>query len=317
MTTISRVLSGNAVKYRICKKTADLIIAEARRCNYIPSALAQSLRTKKSKTIGLLLPSVSNPYFADMAHVIIAELDKSGYMTIVVDTMENETKMVDMAGMLAQRNVDGIIAVPCGDSPVALERIDHDIPVVLIDRYYPDTTLSFVTTNNYKGSYDATSLLISRGYHDIVCIQGEQSSTPNADRVKGFQEAMNDAGHGECATVVGNEFSSQNGYLETKLLLSRGERPRAIFTLSNTILLGSIKAIREVGLTIPDDIAVMSFDDNVYMDYMTPPITRVGQPVEDMASLATKILLDRIGNSQKKMTSQLRLLPTVLMGESI
>ncbi len=317
ITTVSRVLSGNALKYRISPKTAAVVLAEAKRCEYVPSALAQSLRTKKSKMIGLLLPSVSNPFFADMASVIIAELDKFGYMTIVVDTMESEVRMVDNARALIHRNVDGIIAVPCGDSPVALERIEKDVPVVLVDRYYPNTRLSYVTTNNFKGSFDACKLLISKGYKRIVCIQGELWSTPNKERVSGYMSAMRESGLEEEAMVVGNEFSSQNGYLETKLLMSIPSRPEAIFALSNTIALGALKAVREVGMRVPKDVALLSFDDNVYMDYMTPSITRVSQPVDDMAKLSVKILLDSIKNPDRKKSSQLALSATILQGESI
>ncbi len=317
ITTVSRVLSGNALKYRISPKTAAVVLAEAKRCEYVPSALAQSLRTKKSKTIGLLLPSVSNPFFADMASVIIAELDKLGYMTIVVDTMESEVRMVDNARALIHRNVDGIIAVPCGDSPVALERIEKDVPVVLVDRYYPNTRLSYVTTNNFKGSFDACKLLISKGYKRIVCIQGELWSTPNKERVSGYMSAMRESGLEEEAMVVGNEFSSQNGYLETKLLMSIPSRPEAIFALSNTIALGALKAVREVGMRVPKDVALLSFDDNAYMDYMTPSITRVSQPVDDMAKLSVKILLDSIKNPDRKKSSQLALSATILQGESI
>lgn len=317
ITTVSRVLSGNALKYRISPKTAAVVLAEAKRCEYVPSALAQSLRTKKSKTIGLLLPSVSNPFFADMASVIIAELDKLGYMTIVVDTMESEVRMVDNARALIHRNVDGIIAVPCGDSPVALERIEKDVPVVLVDRYYPNTRLSYVTTNNFKGSFDACKLLISKGYKRIVCIQGELWSTPNKERVSGYMSAMRESGLEEEAMVVGNEFSSQNGYLETKLLMSIPSKPDAIFALSNTIALGALKAVREVGMRVPKDVALLSFDDNAYMDYMTPSITRVSQPVDDMAKLSVKILLDSIKNPDRKKSSQLALSATILQGESI
>ena len=117
--------------------------------------------------------------------------------------------------------------------------------------------------------------------------------------------------------VVGNEFSSQNGYLETKLLMSIPSRPEAIFALSNTIALGALKAVREVGMRVPKDVALLSFDDNVYMDYMTPSITRVSQPVDDMAKLSVKILLDSIKNPDRKKSSQLALSATILQGESI
>ncbi len=314
-TTISRVLSGKAEKYRISEATVKAVLREARRCNYTPSATAQILRTKKSNTIGLLLPSVSNPYFADMASVIISELSDSNFTTIVVDTMESEQKLNESARSLISRQVDGLIAVPCGENGEEMEMLSGHTPLVLIDRYYENTSLPFVTTNNYQGGLDATKHLLSRGHSRITCIQGVQSSMPNKERVKGYCRAMEEAGLAENINIVGNEFSVQNGYLEAKLLMSREIRPTAIFALSNTIMLGALKAIREAGLSIPQDVALISFDNNLYMDYMTPSITRISQPVEDMSKLAVKILLDKL-NGESNCNSQLRLSPMMVAGES-
>ena len=127
---------------------------------------------------------------------------------------------------------------------------------------------------------------------------------------------MEEAGLKEFEFVAGNEFSIQNGYLETKLLLSRHLKPTAIFALSNNISLGVIKATREAGLRIPEDLSLLSFDNYTYMDYMEPPLTRVGQPVEDMAILAAKILFDRIEGIAPGAT-QLRLSPTIIQGASV
>ena len=314
-TTISRVLSGKAEKYRISPDTVNAVLREARRCNYSPSVAAQSLRTRRSNTIGLLLPSVANPYFADMASVIITELNSAGYTTIVVDTMESEQRLSESARSLISRQVDGILAVPCGEKGMDLEMLSAQIPVVLIDRYYEDTSLPYVTTNNYQGGLDATRHLLSRGHTRISCIQGVQSSMPNKERVRGYVKAMEDVGLAQDIDIIGNEFSVQNGYLETKLLMSRAQRPTAIFALSNTIMLGALKAIREAGLRIPEDVALISFDNNLYMDYMTPSITRISQPVEDMAKLAVKILLDKIKGASN-CGSQLRLSPIMVAGES-
>lgn len=314
-TTISRVLSGKAEKYRISPDTVNAVLLEARRCNYSPSVAAQSLRTRRSNTIGLLLPSVANPYFADMASVIITELNSAGYTTIVVDTMESEQRLSESARSLISRQVDGILAVPCGEKGMDLEMLSAQIPVVLIDRYYEDTSLPYVTTNNYQGGLDATRHLLSRGHTRISCIQGVQSSMPNKERVRGYVKAMEDEGLAQDIDIIGNEFSVQNGYLETKLLMSRAQRPTAIFALSNTIMLGALKAIREAGLRIPEDVALISFDNNLYMDYMTPSITRISQPVEDMAKLAVKILLDKIKGASN-CGSQLRLSPIMVAGES-
>ena len=314
-TTISRVLSGKAEKYRISPDTVNAVLREARRCNYSPSVAAQSLRTRRSNTIGLLLPSVANPYFADMASVIITELNSAGYTTIVVDTMESEQRLSESARSHISRQVDGILAVPCGEKGMDLEMLSAQIPVVLIDRYYEDTSLPYVTTNNYQGGLDATRHLLSRGHTRISCIQGVQSSMPNKERVRGYVKAMEDEGLAQDIDIIGNEFSVQNGYLETKLLMSRAQRPTAIFALSNTIMLGALKAIREAGLRIPEDVALISFDNNLYMDYMTPSITRISQPVEDMAKLAVKILLDKIKGASN-CGSQLRLSPIMVAGES-
>ena len=314
-TTISRVLSGKAEKYRISPDTVNAVLREARRCNYSPSVAAQSLRTRRSNTIGLLLPSVANPYFADMASVIITELNSAGYTTIVVDTMESEQRLSESARSLISRQVDGILAVPCGEKGMDLEMLSAQIPVVLIDRYYEDTSLPYVTTNNYQGGLDATRHLLSRGHTRISCIQGVQSSMPNKERVRGYVKAMEDEGLAQDIDIIGNEFSVQNGYLETKLLMSRAQRPTAIFALSNTIMLGALKAIREAGLRIPEDVALISFDNNLYMDYMTPSITRISQPVEDIAKLAVKILLDKIKGASN-CGSQLRLSPIMVAGES-
>ncbi len=317
VTTISRVLSGNAEKYRISKKTAELITTDAKKHNYMPSGIAQSLRTNKTNTIGLLLPSLANPYFAEMASFIVSEVHRKGFTTIVIDTMEDENEFNTSILKLYSRGVDGIIAVPCGTDKSLIEEVDKkDIPVVLVDRYFDNSRLSYVATNNYKGGLMATQLLISMGHKRITCIQGAINSTPNKERVKGYIDAMKEADLGDYITVAGNEFSIQNGYLETKMILSENKLPTAIFSLGNTISLGIIKAIKETSLKIPEDLSLISFDNYFYMDYMETPITRISQPTEDMAKLATKILFDRI-ESIPTSTSQLKLSPSLIYGESV
>jgi LacI family transcriptional regulator len=317
VTTVSRVLSGNAAKYRISEDTARRVQDEASRCNFAPSLIAQSLRKQQTKTIGLLTPSLANPYFAEMASVIISEVHSRGYTTLVIDTMEDEGNFIDGVNQMLSRQVDGILAVPCGNDSTIAEKVNQDyLPVILIDRYYEDSSLPYVSTNNYKGGYDATRLLIEAGHKHIACIQGVRSSTPNNERVRGYIDALESSGLGGEALVTGNEFSIQNGYLEMKLLLSRQEKPSAVFALSNNISLGVLKALKEASLLIPEHISLISFDNYSYMDYMEPPLTRVSQPVDDMARLATKLLFDRI-DGLSYGSSQLRLSPTIIQGESV
>jgi len=318
ISTVSRVINGNSKKYRISKATAERVMAEVTASGYIPPFTALSLRRGGSRMIGLLLPSVANPYFAEMASSIVSELYKYDYTVILVDTMEDENKLNESARSLLLRRVEGIIAVPCGDSPDVLEQIGNEIPVVLIDRFYENTSLSYVTTNNFKGGQDGTAQLIQAGHKDIVCIQGKRDSMPNRERVDGYMQAMKEAGLESRARVIGDEFSVQNGYLETKVLLNGSSLPSAIFALSNTILLGVLKALKESRMRIPEDISIVSFDDNLYMDYLTPSMTRIGQPVDNMAKLAVKILCDRLMQQyDAKAVSQIRLMPSLILGESV
>jgi LacI family transcriptional regulator len=215
------------------------------------------------------------------------------------------------------RRVDGIIVAPCGTDPAIFEEINKKhVPVILVDRFYEGSDLPYVTTNNYSGGVEAVNSLIRNGHRNIACIQGVKTSAPNKKRIAGYKAAMTDAGLEDNILVVGNEFSLQNGYLETKLLLNRSPRPTAMFTLSNTIALGAIKAIREAGMKIPEDISLIAFDNNIYMDFLTPPISRISQPVEDMAKLAVKLLFESI-ESHNRVNTKLELAPDFISRESV
>ncbi|MGN1210261.1 MAG: LacI family DNA-binding transcriptional regulator [Candidatus Cryptobacteroides sp.] len=316
-STISRVLNGKASLNRIPASTVKSILDAAEECGYKQNLLAKNLRSDKTNTLGLLIPSISNPYFADIASVVIAEAKRLGYTTIVTDTMEDSRIQDSSVTTLISRMVDGIIIVPCGDNPTFLEQTNEKcLPVMLIDRYYENSPLPYVVTNNYQGGYNATNFLIKNGHMNIACIQGTPSATPNKKRIEGYLCALRDAGIEDKAIIVGNDFSIQNGYLETKLLLNEREHPTAIFALSNTICLGAIKAIREAGIKIPDDISLISFDNNLYLDFLDPSVTRIGQMVDEMGKMAVKLIHDSISR-HRIVTSQIELAPQMILRESV
>ncbi len=316
ISTVSRVLSGKIAAGRISYATAEEIRKTAQDCNYFPNLVAQNNRLNKAGTIGLILPSITNPYFSDIANSVIAEVTKNSYTTIVLVSGESKEREKSVLSTLMSRKVDGIIAVPVGQDASLYEEINaNHVPVVLVDRYFSESKLPYVTTNNYAGGYAATEYLIMNGHKKIACIQGVESSLPNIRRVKGFRDALVKAEISE-QIVVGNEFSIQNGYLETKLLLSREVNPTAIFTLSNTIMLGVVKAVKEAGLRIPEDISIIAFDNNMYMDYLCPVITRVSQATDEMGTLATRLLFEGM-NSKTRRTNKIELAPNILIGGSV
>lgn len=294
ITTVSRVLNGKADKYRISITTQQKIKTVAEELNYVPNEFARNLRTGRSKTIALIVPSLKNPFFAEIASVVNAEVRKYNCITIIGDSDDNiENEKTEVLHLLS-RNLDGMIIVPCGDEWKHLEKIkEKGVPLICIDRYFEDLDLSFVSSDNYEGAYSASKYLIEHGHTSIACIQGVRHSTPNIQRVKGFVDAMTNAGI-TSYRVTGDAFSEQNGYLETKLLLRQKVRPTAIFAFSNTIAMGCIKALKEENVKVPEDISLLTFDENPYLNYIEPPLTCISQPVEDICKIAVKILFSNI-----------------------
>lgn len=146
------MLNGKAEKYRISPQTVERVKEEASRCNYIPNINAQSLRTNRTRTIGLIVPAIDNPFFANIASSIIQKAKEARYTVVLADSMENEANERENIASLLTRNVDGIILSPSGSDPNYLEEInDTKIPVVLVDRFFDDTTLPYVITDNYRG----------------------------------------------------------------------------------------------------------------------------------------------------------------------
>lgn len=310
ISTVSRVLNGTADKYRISKKTQEIIKSNAIKLNYVANEFARNLRTGTSKTIALIIPTLKNPYFAEIASIVNTEIRKYGYITIISDSEDNLKNEKEEVKYITSRNVDGMIIVPCGDEWEHLSRLkDEGLPIICIDRYFEEENLSFVSSDNYGGALTATRYLIEQGHSNIACIQGVKHSTPNVQRVKGFIDAMVES-RSTTYTITGDDFSEQNGYLETKLLLQQKILPSAIFALSNTIAMGSFKALREDMIKIPEDISLITFDENPYLNYIEPPLSCISQPVEDICIIAVKLLFSEI--LQHDMTPKHVLLKTQL-----
>lgn len=315
-TTVSRVLSGKAEEYRIGKKSQQKIKEAAKEMHYVPNHFAANLRTGKSNTIALILPSLSNPFFASIASEINAEIRRFGYITIISDSDENpEIEKMELEQLRA-RNIEGLVIAPCSDHREHIQELyEEGLPVVCVDRYFEDLDIPYVSTDNYEGAKMATRHLIENGHKVISCIQGVRSSTPNRLRVKGFTETMNNAGLHDYS-VVGDDFTVQNGYLETKLLLQQRKRPTALFALSNTIAMGCMKALKEENIRIPDDISLITFDEHPYLDYLATPLSCVAQPVSDISKIAIKFLFAKLDNGDFK-PSQVLLKPKIQIKESV
>ena len=316
ITTVSRVLNGKAKQYRIGEESRKKVMSAAKELNYIPNQFAASLKSGRSQTVALIIPSLNNPFFAGIAYNINQEVRKYGYVTIISDSDENRDVEKNVLRQLLSRNIEGLMIVPCGNNGEYLQKLHNQgLAIVCIDRYFENIDVSYVSTDNYYGANSATKLLIENGHKRIACIQGVRQSVPNRLRVKGYLDAMKEAG-GLTTFVSGDDFSVQNGYLEAKLLMGKKDRPTAIFSLSNTIAMGCMKAFKEENFHIPEDVSLITFDDHPYLDYLSTPLSCVVQPVTDISKIAVKFLFDKINNNEST-TKQLLLKPEIKHAGSV
>ena len=201
-----------------------------------------------------------------------------------------------------------------GQSAVCLESLGvGGLPVVVVDRYFPQLRLPYVISDNYQGTVDAMTYLIERGHKAIVCVQGLANTWPNRERVRGYRESLSRCGIlVDDSLVVGDSFSEEHGYVCAKLLLNKGKKITAILALSNTISLGILRALSEEGVKVPDDVSVICFDDQPYCAYLNPPLTTVHQNNAEMGQIAVKLLLAQMQSTHTPIQEGI-VLPTRLI----
>ena len=314
VTTVSRVLSRQAKEYRIGTKTEETVLRIANELNYEPNILARSLRLQQTYSIGMIVPDISNPFFASIARYVEIESRKAGYSVMICDSQEDTEVEKDSIKVLGMRKVDGMIVCPVGKESKYIEEIsEKNIPIVTVDRCFPKLNLSYVVSDNYNGSIQAVNHFVEKGHRKIAFIQGLSDSSVNNERLRGYRDAherhnlpLNES------FIVGEDFGEKNGYIGAKILLNGPDRPTAIFGGSNLISLGAIRAISEESLKIPDDISIIAFDDQPYFDFLATPLTSVGQKKEELGKIAIKLLLSEL-NEENTTDKKKIIVPTELI----
>jgi LacI family transcriptional regulator len=319
VTTVSRVLNGKADVYRISPVTSKRVMDAARELNYFPNKIARGLKLERTDTLGLIIPDVANPFFASIAKTIELEARKNGYSLILCDSLDDIDTEVELLQLLAGRKVDGIIIAPVGlGKSHIVDTQQAGIPLVVMDRYFPGSNIPYITTDNYKGAFKAVEHIILNGHKRIACIQGIRGISANTERVKGYEDAHLryniQVDHG---LIVGDDFGEENGYIQTRILLNRKNRPTAIFALSNLISLGIIRALSETGLSIPDDISLVSFDEQPYSAFLASPMTTIEQRREEIGRMSVSVLLEIIKNNGTQYDVNIMLEPRLIVRNSV
>ncbi len=319
VSTVSRVLNNKAKKYRISKDTEQLVLKAAKELNYRPNHIARGLRLKKTQTIGLIVPDISNPFFAYVTRMIQTFAYGVGYSLIVCNTDENLTTEIEQIELLRSKGVDGFIIMPVGVRYDHLAELLYDnIPLVLLDRCFDELQTNSVVVNDYKGAFEAVKHLLDYGHKRIAIIQGLANTYTNSARLKGYKDALTKYNIPlDENLIVGNDFRKENGYIEMKILLKLESPPSAIFTTSDLITLGALQAISEEGCRIPDDISIVSFDDTDFAPFLNAPLTAVSQPKELMGEVAVKLLIEDMKSKGQKEKKRIVLEPKLIVRNSV
>ncbi len=318
-TTVSRVLNGKGEDFRISKSTQKRIFDAAREHNYSPNMIARGLKLEKTQTIGLIIPDIANPYFASIAKTIEVELRKRNYSLILCDSMDDCKLEKELLTLLINRKVDGILLTPVGfESNYIEEYQNRGMTIVLVDRCFHDKQIPYITTDNYEGGKMAAEYLISMGHQRIACIQGIRGISANNDRMKGFAEFLKNHNITLSEQLMpGNNFGADNGYESTKMLMSLNNPPTAIFTLGNYISLGAMRALKEIGLKVPQNVSLISFDEQVYSAFLATPMTTIEQQLDEISRIAVQVLYDSISDKTKSQNVSITVKPKLIIRESV
>jgi LacI family transcriptional regulator len=290
--TVSRVINNSGY---ISAATRDRVEAAIKEIAYVPNTLARGLRSKRTNTMALVVTDITNPYFTSMARGVEDVAGASNYAVIYCNTDESETKEEKYANILAQRQVDGVLLVPaCGNAKIINFLESNDISVVVLDRRVSGVNTDFVRSDSEDGANRLIKLLIGLGHERIAVITGPKKVSTAVDRVKGYRQALVDAGLNENELIYYGSFTQQSGYDFTKQAMLQSPKPTAIFAANNFILLGVVKALRELQLKVPEDVSVVGFDDFPESMLVKPFFTAVLQPAYEMGRLAAELLLKRI-----------------------
>lgn len=316
LATVSRVLNDSGyvkeeTRIRVQKVIKDL--------NYTPSAIARSLSKNKTNTIGVLVPDIVNPFFGEVIKGITEVAEKSGLNIILCNTDESKEKELRALKVLTEQRIQGIIIAPTSaedefNSEYLKTLENMGIPIVLVDGNVKYTTFNGVFVDNIKGAYEATEALIKEGHRKIGVITGRMNSKPAKDRYLGYQKAllMNNISLDEKYTFYG-DYKEETAYKITKDIIKMKDRPTALFVCSNMTTLGSLKAIYEEKINIPEDISLVAFDKVEILNILGFNISYVNGPSVEMGKLGMQMLVDILNNKNKNEIRRITLLPNLVL----
>lgn len=315
IATISKYLNGG----NVLDKNKEIIEEAIQVLDYRINEIARGLKTNKTMTIGILIPSLENIFFTNIISNIEDILLKNGYSSIICDYREDSHLEREKFQFLINKQVDGIIIVPSGkDTEHIEEAINKEIPIVLVDRMLKNISCDVVLTDNLNAAYNATEQFIIRGHKRIGIIAGPGDIYTAPERLKGYMRVHEDyAMEVDHHLIKYGDYKVESGYQLLLELLDHEPRPTAVFITNYEMTLGAIMALNERNINIPKELSIIGFDNIQMAKIVKPPLSIVVQPMKQIGETAAEVLLKRLKGDQSNFPMICRLKTEILIKESI
>lgn len=316
VNTVSRALNDRP---EINEETKRNIKKIAQELHYVPNTIAASLASKKSKTIGLVIPDLCDPFFAMQARGVEDAAKKNGYSVIIINTDEIPQNELDAITTLYGIRVAGVILTSVSLGMGHIEEMENrELPLVLLNRYLRQFDTDYVINDHRKGSYVATKHLLDLGHERIGIILGPERITSVQDRLSGYLNAMDEAGIKLSNEYVihGENLKPATGELLSEELMRKNPRPTAIFAYCDSLAIGAVAGIRKLGYKIPQDVALVGYDDIPFAAHLDVPLTTIAQPAYTMGKTACEVLLKRIASGGELKTEHVVFEPKLIVRKS-
>ncbi|MGG2198515.1 MULTISPECIES: LacI family DNA-binding transcriptional regulator [Paenibacillus] len=294
IAAVSQVING---KGKISEERRAEIMRVMERLNYQPSVIAAALTGKKTYTLGLLVPDISNPFFAEIARAVEDQGHSLGYSLVICSTDNKDERVERYLSLLQQKSVDGMIIGTGMDNKEMLKPLlENSIPIAMIAREMPGHDVQTVITDDFAGGRLAAEHLLGLGHTRLAVLAEQLKVSSSRERIRGFRQRLAEAGIDlpDDRVLASGDALVKDGKRKATELLQRAERPTAIFCCNDLLAIGALQAAKELGLRVPEQLSIVGFDNTILATVTEPPLTTVSQPTEEMGKLAVDLLLSQL-----------------------
>lgn len=314
--TVSRVFNNSS---KVRQKTADRVLKAANKLNYRPDRVARRMRVKstESMVLGLIITDVGNPFFSELARGVEDIAYQHNHAMMISNTDEDPEKEKFYIDSMLSEKVSGLIIAPSKGSTSYLKDLkDKGYPIVCVDRYPNSLNIDTVTIDNERGAYMAVKRLTELGHKKIAIINGIEGISTTEGRFSGYKKALKEAGISLSDELISFEnYKESGGRAAIKKFLSLDNPPTAVFSTNNLMTLGCFEEMYQQDVNIPEDIAIIGFDDMPWSVALNPPLTAIKQPGYELGLSAAELLFKRLKNSNRN-TMNMVLNPELIIRKS-